>query len=115
MIHSSQPTPPVWADRLLAWYCAPHLLEDLQGDMHERFYNRINRRGVFVAKLYFILDVFSFFRPYILRRKKSSPMANYLQLLPHYIKTAFRNVKRDKQYLAINTLAWRLASAVPLF
>lgn len=109
MIQSTQTTPPVWADRLLEWYCAPHLLEDLQGDMHERFYTRLRSRGAFVARLYFILDVLTFFRPYILRRKKSERrMANYLQLLPHYIKTAFRNVKRDKRYLAINTLGLAL-------
>jgi putative ABC transport system permease protein len=109
MIQSSQPTPPVWADRLLEWFCAPHLLEDLQGDMHERFYDRAQRRGHFVARLYFILDVFSFFRPYILRRKKSNQeIQRYVQLFPHYLKTAFRNVKRDKQYLAVNTLGLAL-------
>jgi putative ABC transport system permease protein len=110
MIQSSQPTPPVWADRLLEWFCAPHLLEDLQGDMHERFYDRLQRRGPLVARLYFILDVFSFFRPYILRRKKSNhEMQRYIQLFPHYVKTAFRNVKRDKQYLAVNTLGLALS------
>jgi len=109
MIQSTQPTPPAWADRLLEWFCAPDLLEDLQGDMHERFYNRLQRRGILAARLYFILDVLSFFRPYILRRKKSNQdMHRYRQLFPHYLKTAFRNVKRDKQYLAVNTLGLAL-------
>jgi putative ABC transport system permease protein len=106
---SAGKTPPKWADRLLELYCAPDLLEDLQGDMHERFYNRLQRRGILVARLYFILDVFSFFRPYILRRKKSNDgMHRYRQLFPHYLKTAFRNVKRDKQYLAVNILGLAL-------
>ena len=29
--------PPRWANRLLEWFCAPHLLEEVQGDLHERF------------------------------------------------------------------------------
>jgi len=109
MIQSTQPSPPAWADRFLEWYCAPHLLEDLQGDMHERFYGRVRSRGLFMAKLFFILDVFAFLRPYILRRKRSDKKGyRYSLFFGHYIKTAFRNVKRDKQYLTINTLGLAL-------
>ncbi len=115
MIQLTPPSPPSWADRFLAWYCAPHLLEDLQGDLHELFYLRLQEKGIFRARLFFILDVFTFFRPHIFRRR-SSEKKRYRHpiLFRHYIKTAFRNVKRDKQYLAINTAGLALGIACAL-
>jgi putative ABC transport system permease protein len=47
--------PPHWADRFLEWYCSPKLREDLQGDLHERFYERVRHRGLFVARLLFVV------------------------------------------------------------
>lgn len=109
MIQSTHPSPPAWADRVLEWYCAPHLLEDLQGDLHELFYIRLHEKGKFLARIYFILDVFSFFRPHIFKRRRSDKQSyRYSMLFRHYIKTAFRNVKRDKQYLTINTMGLAL-------
>jgi putative ABC transport system permease protein len=101
--------PPVWADRFFAWFCAPHLLHDLQGDLHERFYERIRDNGVRAARFHFVLDVFSFFRPYILRRRKRGfSQTPFRMLFGHYLKSAFRSMKRDKQFLVVNTLGLAL-------
>ena len=54
--------PPRWADKFLEWYCNEELLEDLQGDLHERFHDRVKRRGVFVARILFVVDVNAFFK-----------------------------------------------------
>jgi putative ABC transport system permease protein len=35
--------PPRAADRLLEWFVAPHLLESLQGDLHEEFAHQVQK------------------------------------------------------------------------
>ena len=52
-----RPHPPKWADDFLNWYCAPNLLEEVQGDLYEAFYKRCEELGVQKAKLLFIADV----------------------------------------------------------
>lgn len=99
--------PPRWADRLLTWYCAPELLEDLQGDLHQRFYEHLRDQGAGAAKRRFILDVFSFIRPYVIRRRKKQFKSNAM-MLGHYLKTSIRNVRRDTRYLLVNTLGLAL-------
>jgi putative ABC transport system permease protein len=41
--------PPKRATRLLAAYCRPELLEDLQGDLNEFFERNLSTRGRFMA------------------------------------------------------------------
>ena len=113
MKNPTPPKPPAWAGRFLEWYCAPQLLEDLQGDLHERFYENVQTKGVFRARLYFTLDVFTFLRPYVWRKRAANVQRN-ANLFRHYLKTAFRNVRRDKQYLAINTLGLAVGIACAL-
>src|ERR1700761_7618681 len=60
--------PPRWASRFLGWYCRPELLEDLQGDLYEFFGRNVEKRGVFIARLIYILDVLKFFRSYTVRK-----------------------------------------------
>jgi putative ABC transport system permease protein len=116
MKKDSQPTPPAWANRFFEWYCAPELREDLQGDLHERFFIHLKEKGMAYARWRFIADVMAFLRPYVLRRKRSPYSNRSLNMFGHYMKTALRNVNRDKQYLAINTvgLALGIASALLL-
>ena len=33
-----KPHPPRWLDKLVERFCAPHLLEQVMGDLHERYY-----------------------------------------------------------------------------
>jgi putative ABC transport system permease protein len=45
------PRPPRWAERFLAWYCRPSMLEDLQGDLNEYFERNLNTKGASRARL----------------------------------------------------------------
>ncbi len=42
---SQPPLPPRWADRFLSWYCNPELLEEIQGDAHELYHQRLEQEG----------------------------------------------------------------------
>lgn len=59
---NNKPTPPRWADRFLVWYCNPELLEEIQGDAHELYYERLQSEGKRAADSKYIWDVLRFLR-----------------------------------------------------
>jgi hypothetical protein len=50
-------TPPKWADGLLQWYCDPDMLEDIQGDLYELYYQRTSHWGKGYADFKFVWEV----------------------------------------------------------
>ncbi|MEL6191540.1 MAG: permease prefix domain 2-containing transporter, partial [Bacteroidota bacterium] len=58
------PLPPKWADRFLEWYCDENLLEEIQGDLHEAYYERLDTYGKSKADRLYVLDVIKFCKPY---------------------------------------------------
>src|SRR3712207_6146080 len=97
------PVPPAWAVRFLEWYCNPGLLEEIQGDLNEAFYERVAAKGLTRARLLFILDVFRFIRPFTLHREKPRYAPLHLtDMLSSYLKIAWRNLAKNKVYSAIN-------------
>ena len=65
---NDKPAPPRWADRLLEGFCAPHLLEEVQGDLHERFGRRVKTVGERRARRQYARDVLGILRPFALKR-----------------------------------------------
>ncbi|MFD2933675.1 permease prefix domain 2-containing transporter [Spirosoma flavum] len=97
--------PPRWTDRLLEWFCAPHLLEEVQGDLHERFERHVELIGVKAARRQYAWEVISFLRPFAIKRQTSnysSPPLFSPVMLHNYLKTAFRNLTKHKVSSAIN-------------
>ena len=111
---SNAPQPPQWADRLLEWFCAPHLLEEVQGDLHERFRRRAERFGTACARRQYGREVLGFLRPFALERKPSehpSPALIHPAMLRNYFTVAFRNLVRHKTYTGLNVLGLALSMA----
>src|SRR5260221_3775898 len=109
-------SPPRWATRLLQWYCAPHLLEEVQGDLQEEFEFQIKQIGLIRARLDYIRNVLGFVRSFAIRRKKlhsSNPFT--MSMLKHYLTVAFRNVIRQKLFSAINIIGLALGMTCCLF
>jgi putative ABC transport system permease protein len=101
------PQPPRWADQLLAWYCAPHLLEEIQGDLHEEFYYQVQRVGLRRARFHYVRNVLGFVRPFALQRKKntySSPSFLSNAMLENYLKMAWRNLWKNKPATLMNAM-----------
>lgn len=108
--------PPKWADNFLEWYCAPQLIEEIQGDLHEAYYRRFLQNGAFFANLYFILDVVRSlsFRTVDWRAIYSGWSIATFQL--NFITTA-RKFSKRKSFLIINTigLSTSFAAAILIF
>jgi putative ABC transport system permease protein len=109
-------TPPRWADRLLEWFCAPHLLEEVQGDLHERFQKNVRLFGEQTARREYVIGVLSFIRPFALKRNvKSSQSSLYIQIMiSNYFKIALRNFLKYKGYSAINLFGLATGMAVAI-
>jgi hypothetical protein len=114
---SSQPQPPRWATRLLQAFCAPHLLEEIQGDLEEEFVYQAQRTGLRRARLDYIRHVFGFMRPFAMRRKHyNNPSPHLLMsLYKHFLLVAVRNIGRHKAFSFINIAGLALGMTCCLF
>ena len=69
MERDQQKIPPKWLDKLLTWLVAPHLQEEVLGDIHERYALRLRRLGERKARLTYWREVLAYVRPSMIRRK----------------------------------------------
>lgn len=112
-----QNQPPRWAERLLEFFCAPHLLEEVQGDLHERFQRQVVVFGEKIARRQYVLNVLSFIRPFALKRQPAPYPITFLyspSMLRNYLKVAFRNLTKNAGYSAINIGGLAVGMAVAM-
>jgi putative ABC transport system permease protein len=109
-------TPPRLADYLLEWFCAPHLLEEVQGDLYERYQRDRQRVGLNRANRRYLLNVLRFLRPFALKRKPRGYSISLLRtaMLQNYLKIALRNLARNKAYAGINIIGLSLGLAAAM-
>ncbi|MEM8568198.1 MAG: permease prefix domain 2-containing transporter, partial [Bacteroidota bacterium] len=79
-------TPPKYWLRFFHWYCHPDYVEDLEGDLIERFEKMAQKKGVSLAKWRFTKDVIRLFRPGIIRPITNSSNSNNYGMLNNFIK-----------------------------
>ena len=75
MEQNQRKKPPKWSAKLLRWFYDPGFLEDVEGDLYERYAKRIKGREA--ANWLFISDVLSLFRRQLVRKIASSYRLNY--------------------------------------
>ncbi|WAC13581.1 ABC transporter permease [Dyadobacter pollutisoli] len=99
--------PPKWATWLLHCLCADHLMEEMDGDLEELFYQRVKSVGVTKARFRYVIDVFSMLRPFAFKKKKNTyPQFTYTQpaMIRNNFKIAFRNLWKHKAFTFINVM-----------
>ena len=117
-LKEQKPQPPRWLDKLLERFCAPHLLEEVLGDLHERYYLRVQRLGEAKARKQYWGEVLAYMRPAIFKCRSSQyTKPIFTDMLRNYFKIARRNVYRSKAYSLINVLglALGIACAILIF
>lgn len=104
--------PPRWADRFLAWYCNPELLEEIQGDAHELYFERLEKEGRRAANFKYIWDVIRFCRLSNVNRPSEFNEPGFLGMFWNLnMKIAIRNSIRNKTifFVKLSALAICLA------
>ncbi|MDQ2658042.1 MAG: ABC transporter permease, partial [Bacteroidota bacterium] len=99
--HSSE-RPPAFFLRLLHWFCPAHLLEEIEGDLIQRFHRDAKALGIRKAKQRLIWNIIRFFRPGVILRNRINFHINRNLMLSHYLKVALRTTGRNKGFSAIN-------------
>lgn len=94
--------PPKYPLRFFRWFCHPHYVEDIEGDLTERFENRVGEIGLRRARLLFLKDVITLFRPSLMRPITIfHPLTNYF-MFRNNLKLAWRNLFKNKFFSLIN-------------
>ncbi|HEY1054071.1 MAG TPA: ABC transporter permease [Emticicia sp.] len=107
---NTNPEPPRWVDKILEWFVAPHLLEYIQGDLHEHFQKRVTQIGLTRARREYFWSVLQCLTPFFFKRRKTNSYYNnysnpsFKDMFSNYLTIAFRNLWRHKGFTAINVL-----------
>ncbi len=101
--------PPQWPDKLLQRFCAPHLLEEVLGDLHERYYLRVQKIGEAKARKKYWREVMAYMRLSIVKGRSSHFAKPILtDMIKSYFTISLRNLIRNKAFSAINVLGLAL-------
>lgn len=120
--------PPRWADGLLRLLCTPHLLEEIQGDLYERYYDDLAALGRKEAGRRYAWNVIGFIRlrfgfdragwsNVLKNRTESNSTTRYAAMLDNYFKISLRNLWRNRTTSAVSILGLSvgLASGLVIF
>lgn len=94
--------PPKYPLKFFRWFCNPEFVEDIEGDLVERFRSRYAHKKN--ANWLLAKDVLLLFRPGIIRAVAGTKKLNQMDMLQHHILIALRVFKRSKTTFLINTL-----------
>ena len=98
---TDHPSPPKWLLRFFRWFCQADYVEDIEGDLLERFAMQTGELGLAKAKRKFALEVMKLFRPSLIRPIQLLPNHYHPAMLQSNLKTGFRNLLKNKGYSSI--------------
>lgn len=103
--------PPQLAKRLLERVLRHDLVEEVLGDLEEKYESIVYNRSPFRAKMNYWFEVFNYLRPFAVRKVKSYPFMNQA-LFQNYFKVATRNILKYKTFSFINIFGLAVAMSV---
>ncbi|MEM9858672.1 MAG: permease prefix domain 2-containing transporter [Bacteroidota bacterium] len=94
--------PPKYPLRFFRWYCHPEYVEDLEGDLMERYERTIEQSLPRKANWNLTKDIIKLFRPGIIRPLGITRIINNNAMISNYLKVGWRNLIKNKGYSALN-------------
>ncbi|MEO0877605.1 MAG: permease prefix domain 2-containing transporter [Bacteroidota bacterium] len=98
--------PPQWALRFFRWFCLPEMVEDIEGDLLERYQIKYSQDGISKANRYFNYQVLLLFRPGIVNYRKFLLFQNNTDMLKKYLQFSGRQLLNAKNYAVINIFVY---------
>jgi len=104
-------SPPRVAEWLLTFFLKGDLLEEVLGDLDEKFYATQEGKPLFRARLNYWYQVINYLRPFAL---KNSGLLHSIDnsMYKNYFKIGYRNLLRNKAYSSINIIGLAVGMAV---
>lgn len=106
--------PSKFFSKLLSWFCADQFMEELQGDLEEKFYENLDEFGASYAQRHYRKEVLLLIRPSVIKPKFFMNYINWA-LLTHAFKASFRNLKKQRAYSILNIIGFASALSICLF
>ncbi|MEM1120282.1 MAG: FtsX-like permease family protein [Bacteroidota bacterium] len=106
-------TPPKYARKFLRWFLKPELEEEVLGDLEEKFYQNLEERALFKARLNYWYQTFNYLRPFAIKNTLFTNL-NPLFMFRHHFKISLRTLWRDKGFSLINIGGLALGMAVAM-
>lgn len=103
-----------FALRFLSWFCPDHLLEEIEGDLLQKFEKNVKAFGERKAKRKLLWNVIRFFRLGIVLRKNGKSLTNGTMILNN-IQFSLRYLGKHKSTAFIHIAGLTLGICVSLF
>lgn len=100
--------------RLLRWFCPAHLLEEIEGDLQQKFERDSKQFGLRKAKRKFVWNVIAHFRLEIIFRHKSHRKTNMFPMILHNLRFGTRHLLRQPLNSGIHIIGLTLGISVCL-
>ena len=94
--------PPRWPKRYLFPLLKEDYLEDIEGDLEERFYDHWEAHNLQKARRLYIKDAFKLLTPALIKKLGGDIRLNHLGMFLHNLKIGKRNLLRHKTFTLIN-------------
>lgn len=104
MNKSNPISPPRWLLRFFRWYCHPDYVEDIEGDLCERFANTAAAKNILRARWRFLIEVLFLFRPGIIKPISDTPFFIPIGMFRHNLLITYRSFMRNKSSFLINLI-----------
>src|SRR3954462_11641209 len=103
--------PPKLPQQILGSLLRENLIEDVLGDLEEKFY-KTSKRSATRATINFWFQTINYLRPFALRRQRTN--TNTTGMLNNNLKVGWRHMRRQKMYSAIKIGGFALGIAASL-
>lgn len=110
----NQHTPPKRALQFLRWYCSTNRLEEIEGDLEEVFFNRLETMSYKKAKRLFWWDVIRCCRPYAWKQNFEVRPTTSVIMFKNYLTVAKRQLLKSKLNSAINVVGLAMGISICL-
>jgi len=99
--------PPGLPLKFFRWFCHPEYVEDIEGDLLERFEKK-------PSKWRFTIEILKLLRPSLIKPASGGTKLNYYGMLKHYFLVTVRGFNKEKSYAITNLLGLTLSISVCL-
>ena len=108
------PTPPSWPTKVLRALVRTDYIEEIEGDMEERFLDNLELFSEAKSRRLFIWDTLKLIRPRLLKKLGGDHKLNHYGMFENYLKITLRNIKKRKIYSAIKIGGFAIGIALSI-
>lgn len=110
---SQKHIPPALAQRFLNWFLKDDLAEEVQGDLEEQFYWKLEESSVLKAKIMYWYQVINYLRPFAIKVSITTHFLSTIMFKNH-LKIGWRNLLKYRSYSSINIFGMSAGFAATL-